>query len=173
MNIEACPVCRYSLQGLSEPLRCPECGLRLGIEPLLFRPSGNAWLIFALLAAVVSIGVLLLLWTNGSDPVLYWWVAILAFQSLGPLFCWRRARLRFMIVSAKEVRIFQNNIETTVVPLDTHTDARWDWTTGRITFQRFGTETGASFGPQSGRIAREILQSIEGRIGRATPSQET
>jgi len=162
---EACPVCGYLLRGLKEPIRCPECGLQLGIDPQLFRPSGNAWLVPALVWGVSAILVFILLLTNGREPVLYyWWVAILAFGSLGSLFRWYLARSRFLIVSETQVRVFENNVETACVPLDAHTDARWEWTTGRVTFYRSGAESGASFGPQSGRLGRAIVRTIEGRI---------
>ena len=163
--IDACPVCRYLLRGLNEPIQCPECGLRFGIDPVLFRVSGKPWLAIAAASLVgASIALVLPFSRKGSDPVLYWWVLPQSLLFLGSLFHWRRARSRFLIVSATEARIFHNNTETDVIPLDADTDARWEWTTGRVTFYRSGAESGASFVPQSGRLGRAIVRTIEGRI---------
>jgi hypothetical protein len=107
---------------------------------------------------------------KGSDPLLYWWIVPQALLFLGSLFHWRCARWRFLIVSVGEVRIFHNNIETDVIPLDAQTEARWDWVTGRITFRRCGIETGGSFIPPSRRLARAILASIEQRLARQAPT---
>ena len=163
MEMGVCPTCRYCLRGLSEPIRCPECGLQLGFDPLIFRASGNLWLVLALAWALSAIVILILLVRNGREPVLYCWVAIMSLGSFGSLVHWRRARSRFLIVSATEVKIFHGNIQTDVIPLDAQTEARWDWITGRIIFQRSGTDTGASFMPPARRSARAILRSIEGR----------
>ena len=102
---------------------------------------------------------------KGSDPLLYGFVVPEALLFLGSLFRWHRAHSKFLIVSGGEVRIFNNNIETNVIPLDPQTDARWDWVTGRITFRRSGTEIGA-FVPGSRRLGRVILGSIEQRRSR-------
>ncbi len=167
MKIEACPVCRYCLRGLTEPLRCPECGLQLGIEPLVFRPSGNAWLILALGSGAAAILDFIFLLKSGRPPVLFWWVAILAFQSLACVVQRWRARRTFVIVSTGEVRVFRNMLLRAVIPLEGHTNARWEWTTGEITLERNGTEPAVSFVPPSRKLRREILQAVEHRLGKS------
>lgn len=171
--MESCPVCRYSLRGLSEPIRCPECGLCFGIDPVLFRVSGKPWLALALASWACAVVLLLLYLRKGPEPERYGLLAPIALASLGSLFQWHRARSRFLIVAAAEVRIFHGNVQTAIIPLDSQTEARWDWATGRIIFQRSGIETGASFTPPSRRLAGAILRSIEGRTRRETAGHDT
>jgi hypothetical protein len=141
---------------------------------VVFRVSGKLYLVLAA-ASLVGAGIALVLpfSRKGSDPLLYWWVAILAFGSLGSLLRRHLARTTFLIVSAREIKIFRNSVERAVVPLDAQTNARWNWTTGAITFERIGAEPAASFVPQSSKLRRLILRAIEDRTGRARGSQKT
>ena len=170
MKLDNCPVCSYSLRGSQEIMRCPECGLHVGKDPQVFRVRASPSLYLALISAVGAIWVLMLVWTKEREPLQYLRSVNLGGLALGCLYGWHRARSKFMIVSTNEVRIFQNNTEAGVVPLDMDTHANWDWVTGWIRFERFGTKI-ASFEPQSGKLARAILANIEARIGRERSSQ--
>ena len=161
MEMEICPICQYSLRGLSEPVRCPECGLRLGFDPAIFRASPNPWLVVAL-GALVSTGVLAFLYfRKGCEAERYLLLVPLVLMFLGSLLRARHERSRFLIVSDDEVRIFTGTKENGVIPLSGVMEARWNWMSGTITFRRFASEAGASFMPPSRRLARAILRALQ------------
>jgi len=108
---------------------------------------------------------------KGCEAERYLLLTPLVLIFLGSLLRARHERSRFLIVSDHEVRIFTGTIETGVISLSGVTEARWNWTSGTITFRRFGSEAGASFIPPSRRLARAILRSIEQRLARQVATE--
>lgn len=101
-----CPLCGYSLVGLADHHKCPECGFMYEREAVLFSQNRRAWKTLCIANAALLLAGIVLLLSRGvaSSPVL----ALGAIGVVG--FGWRlRQPKKFVLVSRNWLRVVAGN----------------------------------------------------------------
>ena len=82
-RLESCPVCGYSLEGLPDRHRCPECGFEYARDTEVFRRVDRALITEVTVCAIFMV-VALLMVLVGHIPALSWSGVGWCFSNL----CW-------------------------------------------------------------------------------------
>jgi hypothetical protein len=134
--ITHCPICRYSLEGLPDKHRCPECGFEYDKRGIQFDPrdrgkiKGDVWLKVVLISLVLAMAI----W-SGRLANLAFPLALGLFVLLRSMRFASQAEKMTTIVSPGKIEfISSRQLQVTVDLADVH--AERVMTTGAIRFYR-------------------------------------
>lgn len=129
--LDRCPRCEYSLSGLPDFHRCPECGLDYELDSASFAPSGGArsYMILGSVLLLTNLGFCFGLFGNVKPGGWLggWALAIIAIRVGVGRWLMRNRRI---IVSRKQLRVFHGNGKEQSFEMPLICRARWRFTTG-------------------------------------------
>ncbi len=140
-KLEACPRCAYSLEGLTDVYRCPECGEDYDRDCTVFRRSSAVWTMIAVGDGVAAVILAVLSIWHDARILLLWTSASLGAMSVAAA-CASRAGYRdAILVSANGIRVIRRNSSDYLAFQDVN-GVRWSLLTGSVLIDRITTQSG-------------------------------
>lgn len=170
MSTTRCPRCMYSLYGLPGPVVCPECGLELGTDPVVFRTRGLSWLILACSSLAVGISFALVTVCGGAKPTEAAWLAPFGIIACGSAARWYFGYPRVVVVSQDAVTMFSKRRDTVRVSFSNIVGAEVSPVDGALQIVGSGGRSLRRFYLGSVRLSHAAANEIRYR---AHPSEET
>ena len=165
-----CPRCDYRLCGLASPIVCPECGLELGKDPVVFRARGAPWIVLGCASLAVGVSFVIVGVWRGAKPIELAWVASFLILAGGSAARWYSGTRRFLIVSSDAIRIVSPNRETLTVPLSIVVGACISPVDGAVQILGIGDKALGRFCLGSARLANATANEIRSRTRRGGSS---
>jgi len=126
--ISTCPICSYSLSGLPDEHKCPECGFEYERDAFFIEQERLGLRLFAIASAALCVGVLVA-WRLGRIGFMA--VAPFAMLLVGSLFRVATPRRGF-IVSRRELQFVRNGRLDQGFPMANIRGAEYSWITGEV-----------------------------------------
>ena len=136
------PICKYSLEGLPEKHRCPECGFEYDVSADLFPAPVRAWAIAAAFNGTAFFMVVVLVWIKRGSlfPVPPWILLLIVGFTVFAATHYRRAARSAVLLTDHRVYVIRNRAVALSVVLDEIDD--FSIVQGAIVFYRGGNEVG-------------------------------
>jgi len=126
--ISTCPICSYSLSGLPDEHKCPECGFEYERDMFFIEQERLAWRLLAIANAAIFIALLVAWWLGRSGFVA---VAMFAVLLVGSLVRCAAPRRGF-VVSRRELQFVRNGRLDQGFPMANIRGAEYSWITGEV-----------------------------------------
>ena len=139
--IDDCPSCGYSLVGLPDEHRCPECGLEYERDSLVFTEPRRIWKVLVVAnAGMFLICLVSWLFRGASTGIELWLVGLFGMMSAGWIWHLLKKR-RAILVSPNTIRIVERDAQQEVYQIGDVGQIRWNFVNGDILIERpNGTE---------------------------------